>query len=228
MESEFIIEARDVHRTYAMETSPVEVLKGVSLKVRRGETISVTGASGAGKSTLLHVLGGLDHPTAGQVFFEGRDLYALAESRRCEIRALNVGFVFQSYHLLPELDVLENVLLPAMSRLGAWRRLPDIRGRAVQLLERVGLGHRAQHRPAELSGGEQQRAAIARALMNEPEVILADEPTGNLDSVTGDQVLHYLFDLTKERGHTLVLVTHNESVAASCARRLVLRDGTLA
>jgi len=223
-----IIEAKNVHRTYSIETSPVEVLKGVSLQIRRGEIVAIMGASGAGKSTLLHILGGLDHPTSGSVMFDGRDLYRIPERGREDIRALRIGFVFQAYHLLPELDVLDNVLLPSMSRFKRWRQEAENRKRAMDLLDRVGLADRARHRPTELSGGEQQRVALARALMNEPEVILADEPTGNLDSVTGEQVLHYLFDLTGERGHTVVLVTHNEAVAELCARRLQLVDGCLA
>ena len=223
-----IIEAKNVHRTYSIETSPVEVLKGVSLQIRRSEIVAIMGASGAGKSTLLHILGGLDHPTSGSVIFDGRDLYRIPERGREDIRALRIGFVFQSYHLLPELDVLDNVLLPSMSRFKRWRQEAENRKRALELLDRVGLADRARHRPTELSGGEQQRVALARALMNEPEVILADEPTGNLDSVTGEQVLHYLFDLTGERGHTVVLVTHNDAVAQRCARRLQLVDGCLA
>jgi predicted ABC-type transport system involved in lysophospholipase L1 biosynthesis ATPase subunit len=162
------------------------------------------------------------------VVFQGRSLYELSSARRTEVRATEIGFVFQSYHLLPELDVLENVMLPAMSRFGAMRAAPRLRQRAGELLERVGLGARAPHRPAELSGGEQQRAALARALMNDPDLILADEPTGNLDSETGDQVLAHLFALTRERGRTLVLVTHNEAVAGRCDRRLRLKDGCLA
>ena len=228
MDDGWIIEADGVHRTYSIETSPVEVLKGVTLRIRRGELVAIMGASGAGKSTLLHILGGLDHPTAGRVLFDGRDLYGMAESGRADIRALRIGFVFQSYHLLPELDVLDNVVLPSMSRFGLWRQGASNRRRALELLDRVGLAGRARHRPAELSGGEQQRVALARALLNGPEVLLADEPTGNLDTATGEQVLHYLFDLTKERGHTVVLVTHNDAVAARCARRLQLVDGCLA
>ena len=228
MDDGWIIAADGVHRTYSIETSPVEVLKGVTLRIRRGELVAIMGASGAGKSTLLHILGGLDHPTAGRVRFDGRDLYGMPESGRADIRALRIGFVFQAYHLLPELDVLDNVVLPSMSRFGLWRQGASNRRRALELLDRVGLAGRARHRPAELSGGEQQRVALARALMNGPEVLLADEPTGNLDTATGEQVLHYLFDLTKERGHTVVLVTHNDAVAARCARRLQLVDGCLA
>ncbi len=219
--------AENVEKTYAIERIVLPVLKGVSLTVHAGDMVSIMGASGAGKSTLLHTLGGLDQPTAGRVWFKGEDLYRLSGARRTEIRATRIGFVFQAYHLLPELDVLENVMLPALSRLGAWNGQPSLRRRAMELLSKVGLAERAQHRPMELSGGEQQRVALARALMNDPEILLADEPTGNLDSRTGELVLHYLFELTREKGHTLVLVTHNEAVGAMCGRRLVLQDGRM-
>ena len=227
-ESVCILEARDVRKTYRIDATSIPVLKGVSLRVMKGEAVSIMGASGAGKSTLLHTLGGLDLPSSGQVLLGGDDIYAMSAWRRSELRATRIGFVFQSYHLLPELDILENVMLPAMSRWGAFRRIDVLRKRAQELLMCVGLGHRAGHRPAELSGGEQQRAALARSLMNEPDMVLADEPTGNLDSQTGRQVLDYLFQLTKLKGHTLVLVTHNDAVAALCDRQLVLNDGCLA
>lgn len=226
-EKETIIEALDLHRTYAVETAPIEVLKGVSLRVRRGETVSITGASGAGKTTLLHLLGALDRPTRGRVIFAGEDLYALPEPRRCRIRAQRIGFVFQAYHLLPELNVLENVMLPALSLTGSWRKLGAAEKRARELLDRVGLGHRLRHRPSELSGGEQQRVALARALMNSPDVIMADEPTGNLDSVSGERVLECLFELGLESERTLILVTHNEKIAQRCRQQLRLVDGML-
>ncbi len=222
------LEARGISKTYAMGNYNLNVLNDVSLQVREGETLSIMGASGAGKSTLLHILGGLDRPTAGEVMLKELSIYRLSNSVRTEIRATRVGFVFQAYHLLPELDVLENVMLPALSRFGAMKAADQNRTRALELLEKVGLRPRAHHRPTELSGGEQQRAALARALMNDPEIVLADEPTGNLDSNTGDLVLHYLFDLTRERGHTLILVTHNEAVADRCDRKLLLKDGRLA
>lgn len=219
--------ATNIHKTYELERLTIPVLRGISLEVRRGERLAITGASGAGKSTLLHVLGGLDRPNQGTVHFEGTDVYALTPSARTEFRAEKIGFVFQAYHLLPELDVLDNVLLPALSRSGALRRMSALRERAKALLDRVGLSHRLHHRPVEVSGGEQQRAALARALMNEPAMLLADEPTGNLDSATGRQVLDYLWALTADAGPTLVLVTHNQDVAALCDRRLHLRDGVL-
>ena len=220
-----LVQAVAVRRSYAVETRTLDVLRGVDLSVAEGESLAITGMSGAGKSTLLHVLGGLDRPTSGQVLYRGRDLYALGDRERSAIRAQKIGFVFQAYHLLPELTVLENVLLPGLSATGAFLRGPRLRERAAELLGRVGLTERAAHRPNELSGGEQQRAALARALMNGPELLLADEPTGNLDSKTGADVLRYLFELAGEQNLTLVIVTHNEAVAARCRRHVVLRDG---
>ena len=222
-----LLEADDVAMSFRLGKHEVPVLAGVSLQVTRGETVCVEGASGAGKSTLMHILGGLERPSAGRVTYCGRDVYASRETRRAAFRARTIGFVFQSYHLLPELNVLENTLLPALSGWGALGRLPAHRKRAGDLLDVVGLSHRLDHRPMELSGGEQQRVALARALMNEPELILADEPTGNLDTHTGDQVLDHLFALVKEAGHTMVMVTHNREVAQRCERVLQLVDGRL-
>ncbi|HPC58303.1 MAG TPA: ABC transporter ATP-binding protein [Kiritimatiellia bacterium] len=220
-----LIEAIEVRRSFPMGARTIDVLRGVSLAVTEGESLAISGMSGAGKSTLLHVMGGLDRPTAGRVLYRGRDLYAAGDRERSAIRARKIGFVFQAYHLLPELTVLENVLLPGLSAHGAFLRGGALRERSAMLLDRVGLSARALHRPNELSGGEQQRAAIARALMNAPELLLADEPTGNLDSKTGEEVLHYLFELAAEQGLTLVMVTHNEAVAARCRRHVELRDG---
>lgn len=222
-----LIQARDIRRSFALTARQLDVLRGVNLTVAVGETLAITGLSGAGKSTLLHILGGLDRPTAGQVLYRGRDFYACRERVRAAIRAQKIGFVFQAYHLLPELSVLENVLLPGLSLPGAFLQGRALRQRAGDLLARVGLAERQEHRPGELSGGEQQRAALARALMNRPELLLADEPTGNLDSQTGEDVLGYLFDLVREQNLTLVIVTHNEAVAARCSRHIVLRDGQL-
>ena len=220
-----LIEALEVRRSFVMGARTLDVLRGVDLAVAEGESLAITGMSGAGKSTLLHVLGGLDRPTSGRVLYRGRDLYAAGDRERSAIRARKIGFVFQAYHLLPELTVLENVLLPGLSATGAFLRGAKLRAQAAELLARVGLSDRALHRPNELSGGEQQRAALARALMNGPELLLADEPTGNLDSKTGEDVLRYLFALAAERSLTLVIVTHNEAVAARCRRHVVLRDG---
>ncbi|OGV67521.1 MAG: hypothetical protein A2498_01225, partial [Lentisphaerae bacterium RIFOXYC12_FULL_60_16] len=199
-----VIRAEGLQKSYRLRGVTLDVLRDVNLNVRPGETVAIVGISGAGKSTLLHVLGGLDHPAAGRVWIEGRDVYQLSESRRTALRAAVIGFVFQSYQLLPEMTVLENVLLPAMA-LGRVRSIGgDARVRACDLLAAVGLSDRLAHRPMELSGGEQQRVALARALMNDPQVILADEPTGNLDRGTGGEVLEYLFTLTRQRGHALV------------------------
>lgn len=217
-----ILEAENIERVYTIGKTALNVLKGVSMSVGAGETLAIMGESGSGKSTLLHVLGGLDHPKAGKVRFQAQSVYDMTGAQRARFRAENVGFVFQSFHLLAELDIVENVALPAMSR--RFGR-PDERAR--ELLNEVGLGERIGHRPQELSGGEQQRVAIARALMNEPDIIFADEPTGNLDSKTGEKVLNYLFQLVENRGHSLVLVTHSRDVASRCSRQLVLKDGVL-
>lgn len=222
-----LIRVEDIHKTYVVEKTSLHVLKGASLKVNVGETVAIVGISGAGKSTLLHIIGGLDRPDDGRVVMKGEDLYGTSARQRTRIRATQIGFVFQSYHLLPEMDVLENVMLPAMA-LGSFVSTSLGPGRrALELLDSVGLADRANHTPMELSGGEQQRVALARALMNDPEVVLADEPTGNLDDATGGQVLEYLFSLTKKRGHTLVLVTHNEKIVVSCDRVLRLQNGCL-
>lgn len=221
------VAAENLRKTYQLGKETIEVLRGVTLEIREGETVSITGASGAGKSTLLHMLGGLDAPTSGTVRWRGSNLYTMNGRQRNTIRAEKVGLVFQFFHLLPELDLIENVLLPVWSRRGALKRAHLHRQRATELLDRVGLSHRLHHRPLELSGGEQQRAAIARALIHNPEIVFADEPTGNLDSKTGEQVLNYLFELTALEKHTLVLVTHNEAVAMRCERQMVIRDGAL-
>ncbi len=223
-----VLEISDVRKTYRMGATQLEVLKGVSLNIIAGETVAIMGPSGAGKSTLLHILGGLDRPTSGQVTLEGQDLYALSAPARNAIRADRIGFVFQGFHLLPELDIVENVMVPALIRPGGWRRRAVERQRAEELLARVGLADRRQHRPTELSGGEQQRVALARALMNGPDLILADEPTGNLDTHTGFQVLECLFELTSDQQHTLIMVTHNEQVAARCRRTIRMVDGVIA
>ncbi|MBN2783778.1 MAG: ABC transporter ATP-binding protein [Pontiellaceae bacterium] len=222
---ETILSAKHLDRSYTIGKTSLDVLKQVSMDIHEGETVSIMGESGSGKSTLLHVLGGLDNPKVGQVHFRGQDIYRMSALRRARFRAENVGFVFQSFHLLPELDIVENVALPAMAKRGSNRR--TAKARARELLDEVGLAERIGHRPQELSGGEQQRVAIARALMNDPDIIFADEPTGNLDSKTGCKVLHYLFQLVGARRHTLVLVTHSGEVALRCSRQLYLKDGVL-
>ncbi len=207
-----------------MGRETVPVLTDVNLDVGQQETLCIRGMSGAGKTTLLHLLGGLERPTQGAVECLGRDFALLSERRRAALRGGHLGFVFQAYHLLPELNVLENVMLPSMKQGGS----AGGRDRARALLEQVGLGHRLTHRPSELSGGEQQRTALARALVNRPQIVLADEPTGNLDSTTGDQVLDLLFGLVVDHSSTLVLVTHNDRLADRCDRSLLLRDGRVA
>ena len=220
-----LIRAEGVCKTYHIQRKAVRVLCGASVEVKTGETVAIVGVSGAGKSTLMHILGGLDRPDAGRVLVGERDLYALAQRERAAVRAKTVGFVFQSYHLMPEMDMIENVMLPAMALPRRLRPARPARERALELLDAVGLSARSAHTPLELSGGEQQRVAIARALMNDPQIVLADEPTGNLDAGTGGQVLDHLFQLTRSRGHALLLVTHSERTAAACDRVLRLKDG---
>ena len=227
------LEALRLHKTYRRRGAPpLRVLQGVSLEVAPGEHVAILGRSGSGKSTLLNLLGGLDRPDRGHdavVRIAGRDLLDIREGARARERARSIGFVFQSFHLLPELTILENVRLPALALPGG--RKPEKLARARRLLEAAGLGDRLGHRPAELSGGEQQRAAVARALMNAPALLLADEPTGNLDSLTGMQVLDLVFDLSGsffETPPALLMVTHSDAIAARCDRTLRLADGRLA
>ena len=221
-----MLEATNLHKTYVLPHKRVEVLKGASLSVAKGERVAVVGRSGAGKSTLLHVLGGLDRPESGEVVVDGRSLYAVSQRVRTAMRASSIGFVFQSYHLLPEMDVTENVMLPAMAGAQKLTRA-QMRQRALELLDQVGLADRATHMPLELSGGEQQRVALARALINEPALILADEPTGNLDRMTGAQIMELLFGLSCSRELAVVMVTHSAETAALCDRVMELRDGLL-
>ena len=220
--SELFLSARALTKTYAVGRRSLEVLRGVDLTVTRGEFLALRGASGAGKSTLLHLIGGLDSPNAGEIFFKGQNLANFSESELTQFRSRRVGFIFQAYHLLPELTALENVCLPArVARISAGQT--GRRGR--ELLVRVGLKDRTDHKPSELSGGEQQRVAIARALINEPELLLADEPTGNLDSKTGGEIIELLKNLCAEKQMTLVIATHDEKVAARAERTIQLVDG---
>jgi lipoprotein-releasing system ATP-binding protein len=222
--SEPLLRARALTKTYTMGKRSLEVLRGVDLDVARGECLALRGASGAGKSTLLHLIGGLDLPNAGEIYFYGNNLVAFSERRLTEFRNRRVGFIFQAYHLLPELTALENVCLPArMARTSS--ATVEVRGR--ELLARVGLKDRLDHKPSELSGGEQQRVAIARALINEPELVLADEPTGNLDSKTGGEIIELLKSLRVEKNTTLVIATHDAKVAANAERVIELVDGRI-
>jgi lipoprotein-releasing system ATP-binding protein len=225
-----ILVARQVAKTYRMGRVRVQVLRGVDLSVRAGEFVAVVGASGSGKSTLLHLMGLLDRPTGGEIHFDGEDIHRLGGRRRNDLRNHAFGFVFQFYHLLPELRVVDNVLLPAMvdaSAVGWMRTRRQRRHAAVELLELLGMGHRLGHRPAELSGGERQRVAIARSLVNQPRVLLADEPTGNLDAESGGSILAVLKQLNRDRNQTVVMVTHDPKVAAFADRTVELHDGRL-
>jgi predicted ABC-type transport system involved in lysophospholipase L1 biosynthesis ATPase subunit len=222
-----LLQAENIHKSYTIGRHRLDVLTGAGLTVRPEETVAIVGKSGAGKSTLLHILGGLDRPAEGRVLIGGRDLYRMSGAARSRVRATQVGFVFQSYHLLPEMDVLENVMLAGMTDTGLFSSYARLQQRGMDLLGAVGLGDRAHHRPLELSGGEQQRVALARALFNEPQLVLADEPTGNLDEGTGGQVLEHLFALTKRAGHALVMVTHNRALADACDRSLRLDGGLI-
>jgi lipoprotein-releasing system ATP-binding protein len=219
-----LIDVRNVHKTYTTDTQPLEVLKGVSLQVEEGSALAILGASGAGKSTLLHIMGTLDKPSSGQVCFEGQDLFRFSEKKLSAFRNRTIGFVFQFHHLLPMLTALENTMLPRMIGGSSKKEAMD---RAAALLAQVGLEARQNHRPSELSGGEQQRVAIARALVNDPKVLLADEPTGNLDSQTGKEIADLLMDLHGRHRMTLVIVTHNQELAARLTGRIRLSDGRL-
>jgi len=220
--SELLLSAHGLTKTYIMGARSLEVLKGVDVEIKRGDFVALRGASGTGKSTLLHLIGGLDTPNAGEIVFHGQKLSGFSEGRLTHFRNRSVGFVFQAYHLLPELTALENVCLTArIARIPAG----DAEKRARELLGRVGLAGRTDHKPAELSGGEQQRVAIARALINEPELLLADEPTGNLDSKTGVEIIDLLKGLRTEKNMTLVIATHDEKVAAHAERVIQLVDG---
>ncbi len=213
------LSAREVHRRYHLAGHEVHVLRGITLDVQQGERVFLCGASGAGKTTLLYTLGGLEKPTSGDVLLGGNPLYAARPSARARMRNRDLGFVFQNYHLLPELTALENVCLPAM--IGS-RQAQD---RGKDLLGRVGLSERLHHLPTELSGGEQQRVALARSLINDPGIILADEPTGNLDFSTGKEIMDLLFEVVGEHRKTLVIVTHDVNLASRGDRKLMIREG---
>jgi len=224
-----MLKAEKIYKSYLMGATEVKVLKGVDLHVKPGEFLAIVGASGSGKSTLLHILGTLDIPDKGRVIFDGQDLSRLSSGELNKFRNKTVGFVFQFYHLLDELNVLENVFLPAMaseSVVGWIMRRNRAKKRAQELLAQLGLHERANHKPYQLSGGERQRVAIARALMNEPRLLLTDEPTGNLDSATGNSILEVLEKLNRA-GQTMVMVTHDEKVAQRAGRIVTLADGRI-
>ncbi|MBL0917158.1 MAG: ABC transporter ATP-binding protein [Hydrogenophaga sp.] len=217
-----MIDIENLHLSYPMGHRPVEVLRGVALRVNAGERLAIAGPSGSGKSSLLLLLAGLERPAAGRIAIDGTDLATLDADGLADLRRERIGIVFQSFHLLPSLSALDNVALPLQMAGRA-----DAASRAAALLDRVGLGERAHHLPSQLSGGEQQRVAIARALVHRPRLLLADEPTGNLDDHSGEAVRQLLFELNAEAGTTLVLVTHDLAFAARCDRVMRLHDGTL-
>ena len=220
--STWLIETEGLTRTYQVGTTEVHALRGVSVQVAQGEFVALMGPSGSGKSTMMHLLGCLDTPTAGRYLLEGREVSRLTMNERAHLRNRRIGFVFQMFNLLPRLSALDNVMLPLLYR----GRVTDAQRRAIEALQRVGLEQRAHHRPMELSGGERQRVAIARALITDPALILADEPTGNLDSQTGQEIMHLLHDLSAA-GRTIVIVTHDASVAANAQCVVHMRDGQI-
>lgn len=224
MEPEFLIEARALNKQYGEGEKAIHVLMDLDLLIRPKECIAIVGESGVGKSTLLHILGMLDQPNTGQVLLDGQNLFVLPEPERAALRNREIGFIFQFHHLLPDFTALENVTMPGLIAELSWA---EARKRAAAMLEQVGLADRLTHRPGELSGGEQQRVAVARALVMKPRLILADEPTGNLDPVTGDSVLQLLLDLNQQLGVTMAVVTHNEKLAAAMDRTLHLINGKL-
>lgn len=219
--SDVILSARDISKSYRSGAKEVWAVDKVSLEIKKGESVAVVGPSGAGKSTLLQLLGGLDFPTAGSIILGGIDIYKLPDKGRARVRNKRVGFVFQFYHLLPEFSALENVMLPAM--IGG----RGLEGRARQILKSVGLEDRISHKPGELSGGESQRVAIARSLINEPEVLLCDEPTGNLDSVSSASIYGLLFDIKSKSDTALVIVTHDDNLSKRTDSVLRLKDGKI-
>jgi lipoprotein-releasing system ATP-binding protein len=219
-----LVEIRGLCRSFATEAGTVEVLTGLDLDIRAGDRIAIVGQSGVGKSTLLHILGTLDHPSAGSVAFRGQDVFANSRETLAALRGRFIGFVFQFHHLLPEFDAIENVMMPGLIQ-GISKA--EMRERAEKMLRDVGLGHRIEHSVVKLSGGERQRVAVARALVLDPPLVLADEPTGNLDPATGDQVAELLFEMNRTRQTTLVVVTHSKRMAEQLGRVLVLKAGKL-
>jgi len=219
-----LLQVKDLHKSFTLGSQTVEVLKGISLDLNRGEMLAMVGASGVGKSTFLHILGTLELPTKGTVWYENQDLFQLSEPALAEFRNRRIGFVFQFHHLLPEFTALENTYLPALIQ-----RCPKEKAieEAMTLLAEVGLAHRVHHKPGELSGGEQQRVAVARALVRNPDLVLADEPTGNLDTKTGETLFNLLKDLKQKRGTAFVIVTHNERLSRQADRLIHIQDGQI-
>jgi lipoprotein-releasing system ATP-binding protein len=221
-EDDIVLEGIDIHKSFQTGAETLHVLKGVDIGIRRGEIVSVVGASGVGKSTLLHILGALDRPTKGKVRLDSTDVFELNDKKLAHFRNKTVGFVFQFHHLLPEFSALENVMMP---RLIAGEELGAIKEKTKQLLDEVGLGDRVNHKPGELSGGEQQRVAVARALINDPQIVIADEPSGNLDKATGEELHNLICDLNQKKGQTFIIATHNQLLAQRAQRTIRLVDG---
>jgi len=219
-----VIQVRNLKKTFIKDGNRIEVLRGLDLKIEDGDSLAILGVSGAGKTTFVHILGTLDHPTSGEVLFNGLDVFNWPEKKLASFRNRTIGFVFQFHNLLPEFSSLENTMMPALIS-GMPRR--NALERAETLLHDVGLGDRMTHKPSELSGGEQQRVAVARALVMEPEILLADEPTGNLDTETGRKIEDILLELNRQKGITLIVVTHNQSLAGRMSRSIGLRDGEI-
>ncbi len=219
-----ILQCRQLTKRYTQGVLDVEVLKGVNIDIGVGERVAIMGASGSGKSTLLHLLGGLDKPSGGEVVLDDINLNKVSAAKLAKLRNASLGFIYQSHHLLGEFTLLENVAMPLLI---ADLPLKQVRSRAVELLERVGLGHRVEHKPGELSGGERQRAAVARALINRPKCVLADEPTGNLDSKTADQVYQLMLELNQELNVSFLVVTHDHELAARMGKVLHMEDGVI-
>jgi lipoprotein-releasing system ATP-binding protein len=221
-DDDIVLEGIEIHKSFQTGAGTLSVLKGVSIGIRKGEIVSVVGASGVGKSTLLHILGALDRPTQGKVRLDSTDVFALSDKKLAHFRNKTIGFVFQFHHLLPEFSALENVMMP---RLIAGEEISSIKERALVLLSEVGLLDRAHHKPGELSGGEQQRVAVARAFINDPQIVIADEPSGNLDQATGEELHNLILELNKKKGQTFVIATHNQLLAKMAHRIIILSEG---
>ena len=219
-----MIRITDLHKSFIMGSQELTVLKGIDLEIPRGQMVAIVGASGAGKSTMLHIMGMLDRPTKGTVYFDNQDLFQMSEAQQAEFRNRRIGFVFQFHHLLPEFTALENACMPALIQR---RPIEEVEQEATTLLQEVGLGQRLHHKPGELSGGEQQRVAVARALLQKPDLVLADEPTGNLDTHTGESLFGLLRDLNRTRKTTFVIVTHNDKLSAQSDRIIHMQDGMI-
>ncbi|MDZ7719117.1 MAG: ABC transporter ATP-binding protein [Balneolaceae bacterium] len=226
MSENFVLQGSDIHKEFPSESGDgvLRILQGVDLQIKKADIISIVGSSGSGKSTLLHILGGLDHPTSGDVFWHGKSIYQFKKDQLAELRNKNVGFVFQFHHLLPEFTAMENVMMPALIKDTPFSKAEE---RATELLDRFGMSDRLNHRPSQLSGGEQQRVSMARALTNHPSIILADEPTGNLDEKNTESILSLLFQLREMEDLSIVLITHEKEIATRCDIVYSLQNGTL-